>query len=115
MNQGLYKQPNVPENTPALDVAVKSLKEGASDSDRADFKSESSLMKIIGRHPHVLSLVGVITPSPSKLVVEYAEHGDLREYMRERRATAQRAALIVPEDMLDFCLQVRVDFSKRAE
>ncbi len=94
------------EGTPALDVAVKTLKEGAGESDVKDFMSEIGLMKVIGRHPHVLSLIGVVSPTPSKLVVEYAEHGDLRSYMLERRATAERAALIVPEDMLDFCLQV---------
>lgn len=106
INQGLYKRPDLPDTEAALDVAVKTLKEGASESDRKDFFSEINLMKTIGRHPHVLSLIGVCSSPPSKLVVEFAEHRDLRSYLLENRATAYRPALILPDDMLDFSLQV---------
>ena len=64
-------------------------------------------MKEIGRHDNVVSLVGVCTlEEPALLVVEYADLGDLKNFLRGKRATATKSAKIDGEDMLRYCVQV---------
>ena len=51
-----------------------------------DFLKEIKLMKRIGQHPHIVSLLACITTSPPYcLIVEYCMHGDLLNYLRKRR------------------------------
>lgn len=67
-------------------VAVKMLKEGHTDSDLVDLVSELEVMKLIGHHLNIVSLVGACTQGgPLLVVVEYAPNGNLRSYLRERR------------------------------
>ena len=96
------------ETQPALDVAVKQLKNNAAGSqDEIDFWAEMKLMKQIGRHDNVVSLVGVCTlADPALLVVEYADLGDLKGYLRNKRATATKGAQLDSTDMLRFCVQI---------
>jgi serine/threonine protein kinase len=89
-----------------LDVAVKSIKNAASEADEREFFAEIALMKEIKQHPNVVSLVGVCSAWPPRLVVEYAELGDLRSYLMEHRATETHGALLVEEDMLYMAWQV---------
>lgn len=43
-------------------------------------------MKQIGYHRHILNLLACCTVAvPMFLVVEFAKHGDLLQYLRERR------------------------------
>uniref|UniRef100_A0A673Y4U0 Fibroblast growth factor receptor n=1 Tax=Salmo trutta TaxID=8032 RepID=A0A673Y4U0_SALTR len=72
-------------NTP-LDVAVKMLKDDATDKDLSDLVSEMEMMKMIGKHKNILNLLGACTQDgPLYVLVEYASKGNLREYLRARR------------------------------
>ncbi|XP_029600317.1 fibroblast growth factor receptor 3 isoform X5 [Salmo trutta] len=72
-------------NTP-LNVAVKMLKDDATDKDLSDLVSEMEMMKMIGKHKNILNLLGACTQDgPLYVLVEYASKGNLREYLRARR------------------------------
>ena len=65
-------------------VAVKMLKEGHTDQDVIDLVSEMDLMKMIGRHTNIINLLGVCTQDgPLYVIVEFAEHGNLRDFLRK--------------------------------
>ena len=67
-------------------VAVKMLKEGHTDQEMIDLVSEMDMMKMIGRHDNVINIInllGVCTQDgPLYVIVEYAEHGNLRDFLR---------------------------------
>merc|ERR1719394_488356 len=64
-------------------VAVKMLKEGHTDQQMIDLVSEMDMMKMIGRHINIINLMGVCTQDgPLYVIVEYAEHGCLRDFLR---------------------------------
>lgn len=69
-------------------VAVKMLKEGHTDQEMIDLVSEMDMMKMIGRRHNenvinIINLLGVCTQDgPLYVVVEYAEHGNLRDFLR---------------------------------
>ncbi|XP_044084741.1 fibroblast growth factor receptor 4 isoform X2 [Neovison vison] len=70
----------------ASTVAVKMLKDNASDKDLADLVSEMEMMKLIGRHKNIINLLGVCTQEgPLYVIVECAAKGNLREFLRARR------------------------------
>ncbi|XP_055718397.1 fibroblast growth factor receptor 3-like isoform X1 [Salvelinus fontinalis] len=72
-------------NTP-LNVAVKMLKDNATDKDLSDLVSEMEMMKMIGKHKNILNLLGACSQDgPLYVLVEYASKGNLREYLRARR------------------------------
>ncbi|XP_060053197.1 fibroblast growth factor receptor 4 isoform X2 [Erinaceus europaeus] len=67
-------------------VAVKMLKDNASDKDLSDLVSEMEVMKLIGRHKNIINLLGVCTQEgPLYVIVECAAKGNLREFLRARR------------------------------
>lgn len=67
-------------------VAVKMLKADATEKDLSDLISEMEMMKTIGKHKNIINLLGACTQDgPLYVVVEYAEQGNLREYLRARR------------------------------
>ncbi|CAH3188569.1 unnamed protein product [Porites evermanni] len=84
VSRGLaFNLPGKPEWTV---VAVKSIKEGASERERRDLLSEMSLLKHLDPHPHVIRLYGCVTTEERPLaVVEYAQFGDLLGYLRKSR------------------------------
>ena len=79
-------------------VAVKMLKEGHTDTEMIDLVSEMDMMKVgvvlsgttatdcecylsqvIGRHINIINLLGACTQDgPLYVIVEFAEHGNLR-------------------------------------
>ena len=66
-------------------VAIKMLKEGHTDQDMIDLVSEMDMMKMIGRHINIINLLGVCTQTgPLFVIVEFAEHGNLRDFLRKR-------------------------------
>ncbi|XP_043254467.1 proto-oncogene tyrosine-protein kinase receptor Ret isoform X1 [Colletes gigas] len=67
-------------------VAVKTLKEHACASELADLLSEYQLLKE-AQHPNVIKLLGACTTpgAPVYLIIEFAEFGSLRNYLRRSR------------------------------
>ena len=63
------------------------LKEDASKSEKENFMRELEIMKSVGRHVNVLSLLGCCTSKTGEqlAIIEYAKHGNLRNYLRSRR------------------------------
>nr|XP_033956347.1 fibroblast growth factor receptor 2 isoform X5 [Pseudochaenichthys georgianus] len=70
----------------AVTVAVKMLKDDATEKDLSDLVSEMEMMKMIGKHKNIINLLGACTQDgPLYVIVEYASKGNLREYLRSRR------------------------------
>ena len=58
----------------------------ADSDERREFLKEIQLMKSMGSHKNVVSMLGCCTvQQPMFLLVEYIPHGDLLHYLRERR------------------------------
>ncbi|CAH1792009.1 unnamed protein product, partial [Owenia fusiformis] len=69
-----------------ITVAIKMLHDFASESAKDEFRKEINLMKKIGAHPNVVSMVGACTiREPLCLIVEYVPHGDLQHFLRKHR------------------------------
>lgn len=67
-------------------VAVKMLKDDATDLEMSDLVREMETMKLIGRHENVLNLLGCCTQNgPLLVIVEYAAHGNLRDFLKRNR------------------------------
>lgn len=63
-------------------VAVKMLKEFSSVEEVRSFRSEMELMKSVGVHPHIVSLVGCCSGRRPFIIAEYCSRGDLLTYLR---------------------------------
>nr|XP_020032900.1 fibroblast growth factor receptor 3 isoform X4 [Castor canadensis] len=87
-------------------VAVKMLKDDATDKDLSDLVSEMEMMKMIGKHKNIINLLGACTQGgPLYVLVEYAAKGNLREYLRARRPPGMDYsfdACRLPEEQLTF-------------
>ncbi|CAL8303668.1 unnamed protein product [Boreogadus saida] len=94
-------KPNKP-----LTVAVKMLKDDATDKDLSDLVSEMEMMKMIGKHKNIINLLGACTQDgPLYVLVEYASKGNLREYLRARRPPGTDYSFTtckIPEEQLTF-------------
>ncbi|KAK9496951.1 hypothetical protein O3M35_012851 [Rhynocoris fuscipes] len=98
-------------------VAVKMLKEGHTDAEMMDLVSEMEMMKLIGKHRNIINILGTCTQDgPLYVIVEYAPHGNLRDFLRAHRPSsgyepaigeslADRTAL-TEKDLVSFAYQV---------
>ncbi|XP_071119626.1 angiopoietin-1 receptor-like [Haliotis cracherodii] len=67
-------------------VAVKSLKDNASDKDKRDFLNELAILKAVGKHENVVCLVGAChIRGVMYVAMEYCKHGDMRTFLRRSR------------------------------
>ena len=70
------------------------------------------LLKQVGSHPHIISMLGVLNSMPPAVVLEYASRGDLRTYIRRLSAPPplqmQLRVLCEIADALAFLAQRRV-------
>ena len=65
---------------------MKTIKEHADRFDYKDLLLEMDMMKEIGQHPHVVSLIGTCTtPGPLYIITEYVSGGNLLDYLRSSR------------------------------
>lgn len=68
-------------------VAIKSLKEGATQCEVVEFIKEAKLMNNF-KHKHILQLIGVcLDNDPNFIIMELMEEGDLLSYLRKNRPT----------------------------
>ncbi|KAM3834286.1 fibroblast growth factor receptor 2 isoform 1-T1 [Vipera latastei] len=90
----------------AVTVAVKMLKDDATEKDLSDLVSEMEMMKMIGKHKNIINLLGACTQDgPLYVLVEYASKGNLREYLRARRPPGMEYSFDinrVPEEQMTF-------------
>ncbi|XP_013384387.1 vascular endothelial growth factor receptor 1 isoform X4 [Lingula anatina] len=71
-------------------VAIKMTKKNAPPSYKEDLLAEICLMKKIGAHPNIVSLIGSCTVrEPLALVMEYMPHGNLLHFLRRCRFEGQ--------------------------
>lgn len=76
------KAPNIVKGEDLTIVAVKMLKDNASDDLLQDFEREACLMAEF-EHPNIVRLLGVCCiGSPMCLIFEYMDRGDLKEFLR---------------------------------
>ncbi|KAF5305887.1 hypothetical protein FQA39_LY09126 [Lamprigera yunnana] len=77
---------NIGNQTGHRTVAVKTLKDDAGERELADLLSEYQLLKEVS-HPNIIKLLGASTlpGGPVYLIIEFAEHGSLRNYLRRSR------------------------------
>ncbi|XP_053306225.1 fibroblast growth factor receptor 2 isoform X1 [Spea bombifrons] len=90
----------------SVTVAVKMLKDDATEKDLADLVSEMEMMKMIGKHKNIINLLGACTQGGSLyVIVEYAAKGNLREFLRARRPLEMEYSFDinrVPEEQMTF-------------
>ncbi|KAK3093185.1 hypothetical protein FSP39_012370 [Pinctada imbricata] len=102
-------------------VAVKMLKEEASDTYKEDFLREIRLMKEIGYHKNIVSMLGCCTlQDPVCLIVEHLPHGDLLTYLRnirqllharedkDRQYVNSEVESLSPTDLMSFARQIAI-------
>ena len=99
-------------------VAVKMLKESASQKEKDDLLSELKLMKMLlaESHPNVVRLLGACTGNtdkePTYVIMEYVSKGKLQEFLRKSRAEHYYGNLhgssqkLTSRDLTSFCYQV---------
>merc|ERR1719300_667905 len=99
-------------------VAVKTLKESASNKEKDDLLDELKLMKTLLNepHPNVVRLLGCCTSSsdkdPTYVIMEYVAKGKLQEFLRKSRADHYYGNLhgssqkLTSRDLTSFCYQV---------
>nr|QWT43347.1 fibroblast growth factor receptor 2 [Alitta virens] len=109
-------------------VAVKMLKEDATEYEVRNLLEEMQVMKTIGAHKNIVNLLGTCTqdgPRYLYLVVEYAAHGNLRDFLRTHRGQEYGYELphqhmktlptppshldmkpLTQKDLLSFCYQI---------
>lgn len=69
---------------PTTLVAVKTLKDAASEEARVDFEREAELLTNL-QHANIVRFYGVSTDGdPVMILFEYMEHGDLNNFLRDR-------------------------------
>lgn len=60
-----------------------------------DLVSEMEMLKVIGKHMNIINLLGCCTQNgPLYVLVEYAQYGNLRDFLRKNRPldTSKRSA-----------------------
>nr|KAF7397041.1 hypothetical protein H0235_016578 [Vespula pensylvanica] len=99
-------------------VAVKMLKEGHTDAEMMDLVSEMEMMKMIGKHVNIINLLGACTQGgPLYVVVEFAPHGNLRDFLRDHRPSSsgyeptigqeeKERKTLTQKDLVSFAYQV---------
>ncbi|CAG5122081.1 unnamed protein product, partial [Candidula unifasciata] len=107
---GQVKKGYVKNNGVKIPVAIKSLKDDASDKDKTDFLNELSILKQVGTHENVVCLVGAChIRGVMYVAMEYAKHGDLRTFLRQcRRLTSLQGYDTTPSLTLHGSLRPQV-------
>ncbi|CAF0798978.1 unnamed protein product [Rotaria sordida] len=82
--QGLAK--NINSKDKITTVAIKTVREDATSEEIENLLKELSVMKMVGKHTNIISLLGCCTKGGQvMLIVEYAKYGNLRDYLRRKR------------------------------
>ncbi|XP_077540102.1 receptor protein-tyrosine kinase sevenless isoform X2 [Haemaphysalis longicornis] len=94
------------EGVPPAKVAVKNLRKGATEQEKAEFLKEAKLMSNF-KHEHILRLLGIsLDNSLHFIILELMEGGDLLSYLRSNRPTAGERSPLTLNDLLSICVDV---------
>ena len=75
--------------------------ENAGEEEKRQFLQEIDLMKDVGSHRNILSILGFwIRSEPIMLIMEYVPHGDLLKWLRNKRQQIKIVAVCI--DFLPF-------------
>lgn len=108
----LGKANNLVKAGQAATVAVKMLKEGHTDQDVKNLVCEMEVMKMIGEHINIINLLACCCKDgPLYVLVEYAEHGNLRDFLRKHRPNEQYVNIndkhmLTQKDLVSFSFQI---------
>ncbi|CAH1785216.1 unnamed protein product, partial [Owenia fusiformis] len=98
----LHASTRIMRNAQLPMVAVKMLKDGALEEDAQNLRSEIKLMKQLGRHKNIVSMVACCTTGPKVcLVMDYCPLGDLKNYLRRLREKYAPLLNLVPTSQAD--------------
>jgi len=107
---------NIDGNKGTTTVAVKTLKESASEKEKKDLIAELNVMKMLDPHPNVVRLLGCCTlgseKEPTFVIMEYVAKGKLQEFLRKSRAEHYYGNLhgssqkLTSRDLTSFCYHV---------
>lgn len=95
-------------------VAVKMLKEGHTDEDVKDLVCEMEVMKMIGTHINIINLLGCCCQDgPLFVIVEFATHGNLRDFLRKHRPNSyaenvdeKKNQVLTQKDLISYAYQI---------
>ncbi|KAL4706899.1 hypothetical protein ACJJTC_012358 [Scirpophaga incertulas] len=93
-------------------VAVKTLKENASEKEKADLIQELIVMKNLGTHPNVVRLIGCCTDKePTLVIMEFVSIGKLQQFLRDSRAerhygNTHGSQFLTSRDLTHFAFQI---------
>lgn len=99
-------------------VAIKVVKDSAPLSYKEDLLAEMHLMKKIGRHPNIVTMIGACTKSePIAIIMEYVPNGNLLSYLIKCRHETEDGYAemdgnnvdkhtLTPNEMLSFARQI---------
>lgn len=90
--------------------------EGHTDSEMTDLVREMEMMKVIGKHVNIINLLGACTQNgPLYVIVEFAPHGNLRDFLRNHRHSSgyeptvgqvKERKILTQKDLVSFAYQV---------
>ncbi|XP_043118667.1 proto-oncogene tyrosine-protein kinase ROS isoform X2 [Puntigrus tetrazona] len=104
--EGITVGSQIAEVVPERIVAVKTLRQDATDYEKTEFLKEAYLMSQFN-HPNILRLLGVcLLNEPHYLILELMEGGDLRSYLRGARPAANHKERLNLTSLLDISLDV---------
>ena len=99
-------------------VAVKMTKDQRSEQEVLDLVREIEIMKAVGGHENIVNLLGACTQpagQPLMAILEFAEHGNLRDFLRAGRGLirsstdqleARQVEPVTTKEMIRFAYQV---------
>lgn len=89
-----------------FNVAIKKLKENASQEEKRDFLQEAKLLANFD-HPNVVKLIGICLDRGSTLIImELMLGGDLTRYMKECIESEQPDECLTSSDLLSICIDI---------
>ncbi|XP_021913370.1 proto-oncogene tyrosine-protein kinase ROS isoform X3 [Zootermopsis nevadensis] len=87
-------------------VAIKTLRKGATEQEKAEFLKEAQLMSNF-KHEHILQLLGVcLDNDPNFIIMELMENGDLLSYLRSNRPLLYTGNSLTLLDLMAMCVDV---------
>ncbi|KAM7342676.1 protein tyrosine kinase 2 Fak isoform 2-T5 [Cochliomyia hominivorax] len=91
-------------NSAVIQVAVKTCKSNDDPEKMERFLEEAYVMQKFD-HPHIIRLIGICSESPVWIVMELAEYGELRAYLKSNAEKLRRETLLL------YCYQLSTALS----